>query len=527
LVLSRFFCFDLLKKYKKVIWHDVDILIQKDFSGLLKYGEKSGFALTLTDSNFYIESNFYRTIPGYSMYTLLYNAGIMVLSDKLKGYEKFTDWCFNKVNELASDLRYMDQGVINLLIQEFSIDIEDIDILKYCCHPDRPECKDADIVHAYGTNKFWNSKKLAERFPEWVANDEEWQLLEGSGLSDDEDRVSVVMSVYDRPDYLIESIDSILSQTHNNLEIIIVVEYSKRQHEINNLIKSIKSDKITIINNKEKLGFAASLNVGIESSTGKYIARMDDDDIAEPIRIERQVKFLNKYLDIGICGSFIQCFGNYRDKWVEVPTNPEACKVQLLFCTALYHPTVMMRRDVIIENNLFYDPNYFTEDYELWSRAIMCTKITNIPEYLLRYRTSNKNITINNSEKVHNSHLQVMKKQFKEYLDLDLSIDELQIINKRIDVTQYTFNRKQALAFRKSVYNKIIRANNKIGFYDKKILRLYLERSNTKHTLVKFSKKAVKRVLRPVRNKLDSFVLYRLRDIDNRISVIESKTDLN
>lgn len=524
LVFSKFLCFDLLKQYKKVIWHDVDILIQKNFSGLLDYANESGLALTLTDSNFFIESNFYKTVPGYSMYSLLYNSGVVVLSDKLSGYERYTEWCFEKTNELSGVLRYPDQGILNLLIQDFNIHVEKIDILKYCCHPDRAAYRDATIVHAYGSNKFWNSKKLSEQFPEWTKNHKEWVGLDGSSFPEGGDKVSIIMSVYDRVDFLVESVESMLGQTYKNIEIIIVVEYSKQQSNINKIINRIDSDKIIIINNKKKLGFAASLNVAINNCAGKYIARMDDDDISEPDRIERQVSYLNNHEDVGICGTFIQCFGNSSDKWHYVPTDSEDCKIQLLFCTSLYHPTVMMRRDVIRKNKLFYDPAYFTEDYELWSRVIKYTKIANIPEYLLRYRTSNSNVTINNSEKVHESHVSIMKKQFEEYLDLHLTNDELQIINKRIDVVEHSYNWHEAMKFRESVYEKIIDANSKNGFYNQDRLIHYLGKDkNDNLGVVRLLERVAKRLLRPVRDRFERFVLNRMRSLDHRVSNLETK----
>lgn len=524
LVFSKFLCFDLLRRYKKVIWHDVDILVQKNFSGLLEYANESGLALTITDSNFFVESNFYKTVPGYSMYSLLFNSGVVVMSDRLSGFEQYTEWCFKKSNELSGVLRYPDQGILNLLVQEFNINVEKIDILKYCCHPDRATYRDAIIIHAYGSNKFWNSKKLSEQFPEWTENHKKWVELDGSKIPGETDKVSVIMSVYNRADFLVESIESILNQTHKNLEIVIVVEYSDQQSSINKIINSIDSDKIITINNNNKLGFAASLNVAMDNCTGKYIARMDDDDISEPNRIERQVNYLNDHEDIGICGTFIQCFGNCNDKWHYVPTDSEDCKIQLLFCTSLYHPTVMIRRDVIERNKLFYDPAYFTEDYELWSRVIKYTKIANIPEYLLRYRTSSTNVTINNSEKVHESHISIMKKQFMEYLDLNLNNDELQIINKRIDVVEHSYNRNEAMRFRLSVYEKIINANSKTGFYNQEQLVRYLGKE--KHDTFgvnRLSKQFLKSILRPVRDRFEKFVLNRMRNLDNRVSNLETK----
>ena len=519
MALARFKCFDLLDDYKKIIWHDADILIQADFSGLLGYGEKSGFAATMSDCNFLVESNFYEPIDGYRMYDVLYNSGIMVLSDKLKGYENLSAWCFQKTQELADKIRYIDQGTVNLLIQEFNIDVERIDILMYCCHPERPQCKTASIVHAYGTTKFWNSDKLASQFPEWQENNILWQNKKREFLSDAKDKVSVIMSVYERVDFLRESIESILNQTYQNFEIIVVVEYTEKQNDINKLIKSYKNQKIQIINNTKRLGFAASLNVAIENCGGKFIARMDDDDISLAERFEKQVQFMNDNPDIGICGTHIKCFGNSNDVWSYTPVDPEECKIQLLFCTSLYHPTVMMRSDVIKKNKLYYDPEYFTEDYELWSRAIRFTKLANIPEILLRYRTSGQNITSNNSEKVHASHLNVMKSQFTKYLHLDLSYDELQIVNKRIDIVKMVYNEVAATNLRHRVYSKILKSNEEYVAYDRHTLRKYLNREELRDART-FESKA-KQVIKKASKFLLKPLVHRLNDMQNHIYYID------
>ena len=95
--LCRFECFDLLHKYKKVIWHDVDILIQKDFKDLLKYGDKTGLAMTYSDINFMVESNFTEPIENYNMFLTTLNSGLIVFSDKLKRYDEMTAWCYEKL----------------------------------------------------------------------------------------------------------------------------------------------------------------------------------------------------------------------------------------------------------------------------------------------------------------------------------------------------------------------------------------------------------------------------------------------
>ena len=269
LCLARFECFDLLNSYKKIVWHDVDILIQNDFKDLLNYGNKSGLAMTYSDIGFLTESNFNEPISNYNMFLPLLNSGIIVFSDTLKDYSLMTEWCYKKLEELGDKVRYLDQGILNLLVQEFDISVETIDINKYCCHPMRKNYKEAAIIHAYGYDKFWNANYLYEKFPEWNENLLEWaKIKKDYYLINNEMKkpdISVVMSIFKRVIFLDEAIESILNQTFTNFEFIIVIEHSDEQEKINKYITSKYNDKrIKLINNKTKLGFAESLNVGIK-----------------------------------------------------------------------------------------------------------------------------------------------------------------------------------------------------------------------------------------------------------------------
>jgi len=115
-------------------------------------------------------------------------------------------------------------------------------------------------------------------------------------------KVSIVMSVYNAQKYLDEAIESILNQTYSNFEFIIINDGStdKSLEIIENYAK--KDSRIIVINRENK-GLIYSLNEGIRKANGKYIARMDADDISLPQRLEKQVEFMEKNKNIGICGT--------------------------------------------------------------------------------------------------------------------------------------------------------------------------------------------------------------------------------
>ena len=243
-------------------------------------------------------------------------------------------------------------------------------------------------------------------------------------------------------------------------------------------LENINEDSYKIIKNEKRLGFAASLNIGIEESKGKYIARMDDDDISLPERFAKQVDFMEKHPEIGISGTAAQTFGKYNNK-IDVLTDPEELKTISLIRTPFIHPTVIMRKDLLDKYDLRYSTEFFSEDYELWSRAIDKFPISNIDEVLLMYRSGNGNATDGSNEaKIHNSHKKTMYNEFKNYLQLDLNNNELEVLQDRINSISGCYNEKELIQFRNNVVDKIIARNNKVKYYDPAILSKTLKKEN-------------------------------------------------
>lgn len=194
------------------------------------------------------------------------------------------------------------------------------------------------------------------------------------------------MPVYNGEKYLREAIESILSQTFSDYTFLIIDDGSTDNSA--NIIRSYSDPRITLVINEINLGISKTLNFGIEHSSTKYLARMDQDDISLPKRIEEQVNFMESHPDIGVCGAWITAFGANGTEYVKkLPTNNDDIKVALLFNNPMAHPTIMMRKSTLDKFGLRYDPlNDGLEDYDLWERAANVTKLANIPRALLRYR---------------------------------------------------------------------------------------------------------------------------------------------
>lgn len=535
----RYACFNLLKNYKSVIWNDVDILIQNSIKDLLKYGKKSGFAATKAIYPFMVENNFYELIDNYNMFVPMYNSGIIVLHDNLKNYENAFKWLIDKTVEYSNLLRWPDQGIINLFLQEFNIIVDEIDIDKYCCHPTLlNKSKSAAIIHAYGDQKFWTSFEYKREYPEWNENNSLWLKI---NKNDNQKKplVSCIMSTYNRFDYLNESVESILNQTYQNFELIVVLEKCENQSKIEKILKNYNDSRIIIIKNLEKLGFAASLNIAINYSNGKYIARMDDDDISLPERFEKQVRFMENNPKIGISGTMAEIFMNGTGL-IKIETDPEVLKIITLYKTPFCHPSVIFRKELLDKFNLRYNPDYFTEDYELWSRAIKFFDISNIEEVLLKYRVNQQSLTNGqkNEIKIHTSHKRIMSNQFNEYLKLNVSENELELFQGRKEIMYGRFNTKSIIRMKNNLFKKIIKYNKKTKFYDEKKLIQALNIDLTNNGIIFIMKKNIKRIFYPIYSyiitkivnsvliRLDennAYILKRIDQLDSRLKQIENK----
>lgn len=205
-------------------------------------------------------------------------------------------------------------------------------------------------------------------------------------------KISVLMTVYKGEEYIKEAIESILNQTYKNFEFIIVNDSSP--DDCQKIIDSFKDDRIITLNNEKNIGLVSSLNKGIAIATGKYIARMDQDDISLPKRLAIQVAHMESNPNIGICGSNVKTIGKISGYINKKLTHPEENKAILLFHTPFAHPTVMIRKKILEENNLLYDVNFeYCEDYNLWTRISKVTKMSNIDQVLLLYRTHETNMS--------------------------------------------------------------------------------------------------------------------------------------
>ncbi|TSD65880.1 glycosyltransferase [Inquilinus sp. KBS0705] len=202
--------------------------------------------------------------------------------------------------------------------------------------------------------------------------------------------VSIIMPVYNCKDFVAAAIDSMLSQTLTDFELLIIDDASTDSTVA--IVSGYNDARIKLIIKLINTGLIESLNIGIDLATGTYIARMDGDDISYPERLQKQVTFLNNNPDVALCGTWYKMLSS--GVVVEHPQHNEDIKLALLEYCALGHPTVMFRRQFILDNNLKYNEAFeAAEDYELWTRMATKGRIANLPEVLLTYRDHDSQVS--------------------------------------------------------------------------------------------------------------------------------------
>ncbi len=197
-------------------------------------------------------------------------------------------------------------------------------------------------------------------------------------------RISVLMPAYNAEIYIRAAVDSILSQTLSDFELLIFNDCSTDKTD--DIIKEYKDSRIVYKNYKEKKGLVYILNQGLSIAKGKYVARMDADDISYPDRFQVQFDYLEKNPDVGICGSWFEYMGG-QSGIEKRPVTFEEIQCLLFYGCPLTHPTVMMRNDFLKKYDLKYDQKYYyAEDHEFFFRCSFHFKLVNLPLVLLKYR---------------------------------------------------------------------------------------------------------------------------------------------
>ncbi len=287
--------------------------------------------------------------------------------------------------------------------------------------------------------------------------------------------ISVIMGCYNDEKYIRESIDSILNQTVSDFEFIIIDDGSTDSTV--DIIQSYDDGRIVLIQNETNRGLGYNLHEGIKMARGKYLARMDADDISLPERFKKQIAFLEHNPDVLCIGTSFEKIGSLGlrsrlfSKYVHQPSDYQMIKVMLMLGTPIMHPSVMFNGALVRQNSINYDLTYKkAQDYELWSRIVWDYKIGNIDEIIFKYRYSNQQASNKNRlEQINNSKL-IYSRVLKVVLGRDATDEEVEL--HTLFATQPRLNEKQLRKV--SMFEKMLmEVNKKTGILSPQLLEQY------------------------------------------------------
>ncbi len=256
--------------------------------------------------------------------------------------------------------------------------------------------------------------------------------------------ISVIMSVYNGETYLAEAIESVINQTFKNWELIVINDCSTDSTSEILAGFASKDERIKVHTNEVNLKLPSSLNKAISLSIGKYIARMDADDICLPDRLEKQYKFMeeNREIDMSSCRFMTVKNGVYMSGGAGGRCDNQALRTMLLVANPILHPGVIAKAEVM--KKLGYDTTLTcTEDLELWTRMAMENfKMQILPECLLIYRLHDKQITSTTLERQHTEVLKIQNKYYASLLEaMDKEMQEFYIdgiyFRKNVDLDKF------------------------------------------------------------------------------------------
>ena len=278
--------------------------------------------------------------------------------------------------------------------------------------------------------------------------------------------VSILMPCYNNADYIGEAIESILCQSLQDFELIVLDDCSTDNSA--EIISSFADKRIFYHHNEQNMGLANNLNIGIRMARGKYIARMDGDDISLPDRLKTQIDFLETHPDIALCSCGMEMFGKDNMVWIR-QADYEQVKITMLFYSPILHASSVWRRASFERHNLYYRQDAFpAEDYDLWARAVFHCKLVNIPQVLYKYRIHGEQVTKTDSRSSLREH-QIRTEYLRRTLP-SLNDDDVYSIIQSIEKKNSSL-REMNNAFRRMLYS-----NRQTNFFNQKYLKHRLEK---------------------------------------------------
>lgn len=215
--------------------------------------------------------------------------------------------------------------------------------------------------------------------------------------------VSVIMPVYNTAEFVTDAIESILSQTYRNFELIVIDDGSTdNTPEILRDYKSRYPKTICLITLKRNIGDSQTTNIGFRVAKGEFIARMDADDVSHPERIVKQVAYMLKHPKVIMLGTQAEIINENGEKIGEkiFPTKHTNIYKDYAIYHPMLHPSCLLRRALLPKKEFLYESGHRpNDDYYTFFKFLNYGEFANLPEKLLYYRIHSKNISLQNLKK--------------------------------------------------------------------------------------------------------------------------------
>jgi glycosyltransferase involved in cell wall biosynthesis len=269
----------------------------------------------------------------------------------------------------------------------------------------------------------------------------------------DAPKVSVLMSVYNGGSFLKAAIESILNQSYQDYEFLIVDDASTDGSL--DIIRSFEDDRIVVIENSQNCGLIYSLNIGLKIAKGTYIARQDADDISYPERLAKVVEYLDANADVGLVGTSIRLIDSSGSK-ITNWSNPKSAYANiwlLFFNTCVFHPTSIFDRALALSVGGYSSEYKYAEDYKLWSDIAKSKAINNLDQILLDYRVHNDAVSSLNNKEQSDVRYRISSENIKnflgEVLDSESAINEFQVLSKVLNTPSYKQSKQYILTLKR------------------------------------------------------------------------------
>jgi glycosyltransferase involved in cell wall biosynthesis len=211
-------------------------------------------------------------------------------------------------------------------------------------------------------------------------------------------QLSVVLPAYNAAEFLRPAIESILAQTFDDFELIVIDDGSTDNTA--EILASFDDSRIRLEPNHRNIGLIATLNKGLRLATAPLVARQDADDISAPNRFALQVEHLQANTNtvaVGAAMNLVDAEDQFIKQWV-YPTSPLLCRWQALFDSPMGHSVSMFRRDAVLSAGGYSPDHKYAEDYDLWTRLQESGAIENLEMPLVEYRVHEDSVSQANED---------------------------------------------------------------------------------------------------------------------------------